>query len=255
MKIKNYDELISITPDRSQVKARKILIDLYKTAVNAVNPQNIIQNHLEYKAKDKLLKIDNDQYSVEISRFRFRATVESDSASTKYVDIIVPSVFLAPESQYSFLVPIVVQKPGFKNIIGEWKVNAWYEIFQYSWYNKKGDAGHFPILTKGDFEPKPMDTVGAGAYANNQCGAVSATGWGESIMKVLLSKTACDFLRDNSATNAAKKAIDVLDKRVNGWGGVILIDKHGNYGFAHNTTKMVFAYAHPSGEIVAKKMI
>ncbi|MFX0086368.1 MAG: glycerate kinase [Candidatus Hodarchaeota archaeon] len=65
MELKNYNKLISISADKSQIKARKILIDLYKVAVESVCPQNIIQNHLKYKIKDKILIIDNDQYSVE----------------------------------------------------------------------------------------------------------------------------------------------------------------------------------------------
>ena len=94
--------------------------------------------------------------------------------------------------------------------------------------------------------------IGAGTYADNHFGACSATGWGEAIMKILLSKTACDFLQNHSSQIAAKLAIDLMEQRVEGWGGVILIDKNGDYGFAHNTTKMAFAYADDSGEVVAK---
>jgi beta-aspartyl-peptidase (threonine type) len=94
--------------------------------------------------------------------------------------------------------------------------------------------------------------VGAGAYADNSCGAASATGWGEAIMKVLLSKTACDLLDDHSAMQAAHLAVDLLQQRVQGLGGIILIDRLGSYGFAHNTVKMAFAYAHSSGEVVAQ---
>ncbi len=94
--------------------------------------------------------------------------------------------------------------------------------------------------------------VGAGAYADNLCGASSATGWGEAIMKVLLSKSACDLLRDHSAEEAAQMAVDLLQQRVQGLGGIILVDRLGNYGFAHNTDKMAFAYAHPSGKVVAR---
>ncbi|MCI0494087.1 isoaspartyl peptidase/L-asparaginase [candidate division KSB1 bacterium] len=94
--------------------------------------------------------------------------------------------------------------------------------------------------------------IGAGAYADNTLGAASATGWGESIMKILMSKTACDLLQSHSAKVAAEMAVDLLRERVNGWGGIILIDRNGNIGFAHNTTKMAFAYADPSGNIIAK---
>jgi beta-aspartyl-peptidase (threonine type) len=94
--------------------------------------------------------------------------------------------------------------------------------------------------------------IGAGAYADNKLGAASATGWGESIMKILISKTACDLIQFHSAKVAAEMAVNLLRERVNGWGGIILIDRNGNIGFAHNTTKMAFAYADPSGNIIAK---
>ena len=93
--------------------------------------------------------------------------------------------------------------------------------------------------------------IGAGTYADNQSGAVSATGWGESIMKVMLSKLVCDYLTENNAKNAAKLAIQYMNDRVKGLGGVILIDKNGNYGIAHNTTKMAFAYAESTSRIIA----
>jgi beta-aspartyl-peptidase (threonine type) len=109
-----------------------------------------------------------------------------------------------------------------------------------------GTAGKFP----GRVGDSPL--VGAGAYADNLCGAASATGWGEAIMRVLLSKTACDLLKDHSAQKAAEMAVGSLQQRVQGVGGIILIDRLGNYGFAHNTSKMAFAYAHPSGEVVAR---
>ena len=84
--------------------------------------------------------------------------------------------------------------------------------------------------------------VGAGAYADNQLGAASSTGWGESIMKVLLTKTLCDLFEKEESHQAAKKAIQILEERVQGLGGVIGINKKGAYAFHYNTPKMAFAY-------------
>jgi beta-aspartyl-peptidase (threonine type) len=84
---------------------------------------------------------------------------------------------------------------------------------------------------------------GAGAYADNEAGGASTTGWGESIMKVLLAKTMIDQLAaGKQAKAAATQAIDILARRVNGLGGVIAIAKNGDYGWAYNTPKMAFAY-------------
>lgn len=93
--------------------------------------------------------------------------------------------------------------------------------------------------------------VGGGAYADNLTGAISATGWGESIMKVVLSKTVCDLFVQNSAIEAAQKGISILKNRVNGMGGVIGINHRGKYAFAYNTPKMAFAFANENGEIEA----
>lgn len=93
---------------------------------------------------------------------------------------------------------------------------------------------------------------GAGAYADNLTGAVSATGWGESIMKVLLSKTVCDLMGNRDAMAAAAAGVTLLKNRVNGLGGVIGINRKGEYAFAHNTPKMAFAYFSAGGGVVAE---
>lgn len=110
-------------------------------------------------------------------------------------------------------------------------------------------TGGTPRKLPGRVGDSPI--IGAGTYADNHTGAASATGWGESIMKVLMSKTACDFLIENSAHEAAAKSVQILHERVQGFGGIILIDKNGNYGFAHNTSKMAFAFADENKEIIA----
>ena len=93
--------------------------------------------------------------------------------------------------------------------------------------------------------------AGAGGYADNELGATSTTGWGESIMKVLLAKTVCDKFADKNAMNAAQEGISILKRKVNGMGGVIGINHKGEYAYAHNTPKMAFAFAKTDGEVKA----
>ncbi len=119
--------------------------------------------------------------------------------------------------------------------------------------------GHLAAATSTGGTPRKLPgrvgdspIIGAGTYADDQSGAASATGWGESIMKVLMTKTACDLLTNLPAPDAAQKAVDILSQRVQGWGGIILIDRNGHYGFAHNTSKMAFAYMSESGSIIAR---
>jgi len=85
--------------------------------------------------------------------------------------------------------------------------------------------------------------VGSGLYADNQLGACSTTGDGESIIPVVLAKTAIDFLSGNRHPDqAAQKAIEVLKSKVVGEAGCILLDHQGRVGWAYNSQDMAVAY-------------
>lgn len=106
-------------------------------------------------------------------------------------------------------------------------------------------TGGTPGKRRGRVGDTPI--VGAGTYADNQTGAASTTGWGEYIMRVALAKTATDLLATRPAMEAAAAAIQILNDRVQGLGGIILIDRHGSYGFAYNTPKMALAKMDDAG--------
>ncbi len=95
--------------------------------------------------------------------------------------------------------------------------------------------------------------IGSGAYADDQTGAASATGWGESLMKIVISKSACDLIdQGRSAEEAAQAVIQRLAQRVpNGRGGLLMIDHLGHPGLAFNTPRMARAWVTTTGEIVA----
>ena len=85
--------------------------------------------------------------------------------------------------------------------------------------------------------------IGAGVYADNLLGGASATGWGEAITRVVLSKVAVDALvGGREPQQAARVAIEHLAKRVGGTGGIILADMAGRVGFFFNTARMARAY-------------
>jgi beta-aspartyl-peptidase (threonine type) len=85
--------------------------------------------------------------------------------------------------------------------------------------------------------------IGCGLYADNKVGGVSATGYGESIIKIGLSKVVCELLETGLiAQKAAVGSIKRLESRIKGRGGVIVLDKEGNVGFSCNTPKMASAY-------------
>lgn len=84
--------------------------------------------------------------------------------------------------------------------------------------------------------------IGCGCYADNQSAAVSCTGWGEPIMKLVLGKWACDRVADGKApAEAAAAAMEYLKSRMNAHGGMILLDARGRVGIMHNTPRMAWA--------------
>ncbi|HEY9877313.1 MAG TPA: isoaspartyl peptidase/L-asparaginase family protein [Leptolyngbyaceae cyanobacterium] len=99
--------------------------------------------------------------------------------------------------------------------------------------------------TTGQPQGRIGDTalVGCGLYADNRSGGCSTTGDGESIIPVVLAKTAIDAIAaGNHPDRAAQHAIDTLVDRVEGEAGCILIDRDGRIGWAHNSSHMAVAY-------------
>jgi beta-aspartyl-peptidase (threonine type) len=90
--------------------------------------------------------------------------------------------------------------------------------------------------------------IGCGCYADNLSAAVSLTGWGEPIMKLVLGKWAVDRVAAGSTPQeAASAAIDYLFTRLGGHGGMILLGPDGQIGIAHNTPRMAWGYATAEG--------
>src|SRR5579862_1711006 len=101
--------------------------------------------------------------------------------------------------------------------------------------------------------------IGCGCYADSEAGGVSCTGYGEAIMKIVMAKTAVDFLRrpllsgENelaAASRAAQDAVHLLAARGKGTGGLILLDRSGTPAFAFNTSRMAYGYVSPDGTFV-----
>lgn len=104
-------------------------------------------------------------------------------------------------------------------------------------YKHQGRVGDSPV-------------IGAGVYADNQTCAVSATGHGEKFMRTVLAKHIADLVefRKLGAAAAAKRGIAYLKQKVNGRGGVIVIDHQGHCGAAFNTRTMIRGWIEHGGE-------
>ena len=86
--------------------------------------------------------------------------------------------------------------------------------------------------------------IGCGCYADNLSAAVSLTGWGEPIMKLVLGKWAVDRVANGTAPElAAREAMSYLYNRLGGHGGIILLGPDGRFGIAHNTPAMAWGLA------------
>ena len=85
--------------------------------------------------------------------------------------------------------------------------------------------------------------IGCGCYADNQSAAASTTGWGEPIMKLVLAKWTADRVATGNLPEwAAQEAMNYLKQRVNGHGGIIVLNPEGHIGIAHNTPRMAWAF-------------
>ena len=85
--------------------------------------------------------------------------------------------------------------------------------------------------------------IGCGCYANNESAAVSTTGWGEPIMKLVLAKWTADRISAGNLPEwSAQEAMNYLKQRLNGHGGIIVLNPEGHIGIAHNTPRMAWAF-------------
>jgi len=103
-------------------------------------------------------------------------------------------------------------------------------------------------LSKAPGRVGDSSLIGCGCYADNESAAVSLTGWGEPIMKLVLGKRAVDRVQAGATPQeAATDAIDYLYRRLGGHGGIILLGPDGEIGLAHNTPRMAWGLATAEG--------
>lgn len=89
--------------------------------------------------------------------------------------------------------------------------------------------------------------IGAGNYANNETCGISATGWGELFIRhnVAFSISALIDYKGLSLKEACDELI--FNKLPEGSGGIIAIDKNGNYYMPFNTSSMFRGVADSDG--------
>lgn len=96
--------------------------------------------------------------------------------------------------------------------------------------------------------------IGAGVFADNETCAVSATGYGEQFQRTVLAKTISDliYFKGLSGPEATAAGIQYLVDKVNGLGGVIVIDHQGRCAVGHSTSGMIYGWIEQGGETHCK---
>lgn len=108
--------------------------------------------------------------------------------------------------------------------------------------NKKfGRVGDVPI-------------IGAGTYANNATCAISCTGWGEFFIRLVMAKTVSDMIEFGkmSLKDAAHEMVMKKLPSMQGDGGLIAVDRKGNFTMPFCTEGMYRGYVDRNGKMEVK---
>lgn len=173
-----------------------------------------------------------------------------------------PHVILAGEGALRFARAQGVAPWPPSLLVTERALARWHKERDEGWQNEPGTVGavaldargHLAAATStGGISSKLPGRVGdspipgAGTYADDATGAISATGQGEAILRVVLARFVSDRLAaGDDAQAAATRALTEL-ARVQGEGGVIVVDRQGRIGFATNAVRMSTGWVDASG--------
>ncbi|MBM66421.1 MAG: peptidase T, partial [Myxococcales bacterium] len=84
--------------------------------------------------------------------------------------------------------------------------------------------------------------VGSGLAADNELGAASSTGKGEDLLKAVVCQVALDRLpQGDLCMEAARFALERMQRRTMSLGGMILINPYGEVGIHHTSDHMSWA--------------
>ncbi|MFA4922894.1 MAG: isoaspartyl peptidase/L-asparaginase [Ignavibacteriaceae bacterium] len=174
-----------------------------------------------------------------------------------------PHVFLSGEGAEKFAGEVGIQKVNPKYFIEENRYEKWIKELNEIKKKKKGTVGAVALdkfgnlaaatSTGGMSMKKPgrvgdAPVIGAGTYANNKTCAVSCTGWGEKFIKntVAFNVSAMMEYKNMSLRDAAN---EMIHKRLSpNDGGLIAVDKDGNFTLQFNTKSMLRGFVTSEGK-------
>lgn len=98
-------------------------------------------------------------------------------------------------------------------------------------------TGGVDVMLPGRVGDTPL--IGCGVYADNEAGAVSMTGLGESIIRVAVAKEITDGLAAGlSPAVAAARVLRKVVQRIHGAAGVLVLSPDGRFAIRHSTPHM-----------------
>lgn len=174
-----------------------------------------------------------------------------------------PHVFLAGLGAEKFAKEVGIKSVNSKYFIENNRYEKWIKERNEIKKKKKGTVGAVALdkygnlaaatSTGGMSMKKPgrvgdAPIIGAGTYANNKTCAVSCTGWGEKFIKntVAYNVSAMMEYKNMSLSDAAT---EMIHKRLNpNDGGLIAVDKDGNFTLQFNTQSMLRGFVTSDGK-------
>lgn len=112
-------------------------------------------------------------------------------------------------------------------------------------------TGGIALMLPGRVGDTPL--IGCGVYADDETGAVSMTGLGESIIRIAVAKEIVDRLEAGESPPAAiRTVLRKLVSRVKGAAGALVLAPDGRWAIRHTTPHMTAGYWGGTGEPVVK---
>ena len=112
-------------------------------------------------------------------------------------------------------------------------------------------TGGVDVMLPGRVGDTPL--IGCGVYADNDAGAVSMTGLGETIIRVAVAKEITDWLASGlSPAAAAARVLRKVVTRVQGAAGVLVLSPDGRFTIRHSTPHMIAGIVSPDGQTIVR---
>ena len=112
-------------------------------------------------------------------------------------------------------------------------------------------TGGIAFMLPGRVGDSPL--IGCGVYADNDAGAVTMTGLGESIIRIAVAKEIADRLASGaSPATATRLTLEKLVKRIEGGAaGALVLAPDGRFAIRHTTPTMCAGWWDGTGKPVA----